>query len=85
MEKYLEQAQKDPAVTHVTFFAPADTGGNRERFPLADILSNRVCLAYGVNRETLPIQHGFPLRVVAEGHYVSAWIKYVNRVTLDKV
>ena len=84
MEKLLGQAQMDPAVTHVTFSAPDDAGGNEEKFPLSDILSNRVFLAYGVNKETLPIEHGFPLRVVAEGHYGSAWIKYVNRVTLDK-
>jgi sulfoxide reductase catalytic subunit YedY len=69
----------------VTFSAPRGAGGDVAKFPLADILSNKVFLAYGVNSVTLPKKHGFPLRVVAEGYHGSVWVKYVNRVRLDKI
>ena len=52
------------------------------KFPLKSVLNDRVFLAYGVNRETLPMRNGFPLRAVAQGYYGSHWIKYVNRVTM---
>jgi DMSO/TMAO reductase YedYZ molybdopterin-dependent catalytic subunit len=29
--------------------------------------------------------HGFPLRVVAEGYYGYDWIKYVYKITIDKI
>jgi DMSO/TMAO reductase YedYZ molybdopterin-dependent catalytic subunit len=36
-------------------------------------------MTYGVNGQALPEKHGFPLRVVPEGHYGDAWAKYVDR------
>lgn len=30
--------------------------------------------------QTLPSKHGLPLRVVAEGHWGSEWVKYVYKV-----
>jgi sulfoxide reductase catalytic subunit YedY len=85
MGKLFERAQLQTGVTHVTFSAPRGAGGDIAKFPLSDILSDRVFLAYGVNAETLPKKHGFPLRLVAEGYHGSLWIKYVNRVRLDKI
>jgi sulfoxide reductase catalytic subunit YedY len=85
MGKLLEKAQLQTGVTHVTFSAPKGAGGDIAKFPISDILSDRVFLAYGVNAETLPKKHGFPLRLVAEGYHGSVWIKYVNRVRLDKI
>jgi sulfoxide reductase catalytic subunit YedY len=84
MGKLLEKAQIQTGVTHVTFSAPRGAGGNQATFPLADILSDRVFLAYGVNSVTLPQKHGFPLRLVAEGYRGSDWVKYVSRIRLDK-
>jgi len=83
MEKLLETAKVKKGVTHVTF--SGENGGYErvERFPIEDILSNRVFLAYGVNGETLPKEHGFPLRVVAEGYYGDDWLKYVYKVRLE--
>jgi len=83
MVPLIEQAQMEKDVTHVTFTASYDVGDNEESFPITDVLSDRVFLAYGVNGQALPIKHGFPLRVVAEGYYGSVWVKYVTRVTLD--
>jgi DMSO/TMAO reductase YedYZ molybdopterin-dependent catalytic subunit len=71
--------------THVTFRGPRGPHENSQRFPIADILSDRVFLAYRVNGEPLPRKHGFPLRVVAEGYYGFDWIKYVDRVTFEAI
>ncbi|MHC4487302.1 MAG: molybdopterin-dependent oxidoreductase [Planctomycetota bacterium] len=84
MGTLLEKAQMQTGVTHVTFSAPKGAGGNKAKFPFSDILSDRVFLAYGVNAETLPKKHGFPLRLVAEDYNGSVWVKYVSRVRLDK-
>jgi sulfoxide reductase catalytic subunit YedY len=83
MGMLLEKAQMQTGVTHVTFSAPRGAGGNEATFPLTDIISDRVFLAYGVNSVTLPKKHGFPLRLVAEGYPGSVWVKYVSRVRLD--
>jgi DMSO/TMAO reductase YedYZ molybdopterin-dependent catalytic subunit len=83
MGKLLETAKVKKGVTHVTF--SGENGGyeRAERFPIEGILSNRVFLAYGVNGETLPKEHGFSLRVVAEGYYGDDWLKYVYKVRLE--
>ncbi len=52
-------------------------------FPMEDVISNRVFLAYQVNGEVLPRRHGFPLRVVAEGYYGYDWVKYVRKITVN--
>ena len=52
------------------------------KFPIESVLSDRVFLAYGVNREILPVRNGFPLRAVALKYSGGNWIKYVNKITL---
>ena len=83
MGTLLEKVQMEQDVTHVTFSTTRAAGGNEEKFPIADLLSDKVFLAFGVNGQALPKKHGFPLRVVAEGNYGSVWVKYVNRVVLE--
>jgi sulfoxide reductase catalytic subunit YedY len=80
----LEMAGINPGATHVIFSGPKGTREKSERFPLEDILSERVFLAYGVNDQVLPRKHGFPLRVVAEGYYGGEWLKYVYKITVHK-
>lgn len=81
----IEKAQMKKDVTHVILSTTRAAGGNEEKFPIADILSDKVFLAFGVNGQALPKKHGFPLRVVAEGYHGSVWVKYVNRVKLEKI
>jgi len=69
--------------TLVTFRGPEGIYEKVERFHLKDILSNKVFLAYEVNGKALPRKHGFPLRVVAEGHFGFTWVKYVHKITVD--
>ena len=82
--KLLDMAQASPDVTHVSFSGPKGSYEKTERFPIADILSGKVFLAYGVNGSVLPTRHGFPLRVVAEDYYGGDWVKYVCKVTANK-
>ena len=82
--RLLEMARIHPDATQVIFSGPQGGYEKSQRFPLEDILSERVFLAYGVNDQVLPRKHGFPLRVVAEGYYGGEWLKYVYKITAAK-
>jgi sulfoxide reductase catalytic subunit YedY len=71
--------------THVTIRGPKSSYEKTERYTLAQVLTERILLAYEVNGKTLPEKHGFPMRLVADGHYGWAWVKYVCRVTVEQI
>ena len=71
--------------THIIVSGPQDDLEKTEKFPIADIRSDKVFLAYQVNDEVLPQKHGFPLRIVAEDYYGDEWVKYVYKVEAIKV
>lgn len=77
----LRQANFDRTATQVTF---EETGGKTATYPVADVLSGKVFLAYQVNGVPLPRKHGFPLRVVAEDYFGGEWVKYVSTIRLEK-
>ena len=81
----LKLAQAEDGVTHITVRGPDGKYENTQRYPLADVLSNKVFLAYEVNGRPLPQKHGFPLRAVAEGYYGYDWVKYVYKLTVEKI
>ena len=77
----LKRAKIEKNAKMVKVYGPEEYGVEKiEEFPIEDVLSNRVFLAYRVNGQILPIKHGFPLRVVAEGYYGSYWVKYAYKV-----
>jgi sulfoxide reductase catalytic subunit YedY len=82
--KLLEAARVGSGVTQVTFTGPQGTYEKTAQFPIEDIRSGKVFLAYNVNDNALPKKHGFPLRVVAEDAYGGEWVKYVYKVTAEK-
>jgi len=48
-------------------------------------LDGNTILAYEMNGETLPVKHGFPLRVVAPGWASDSWVKWLTSIrVLDK-
>ena len=49
---------------------------------LADARDAEVMLAYAMNGEPLPIQHGYPLRVVVPGWYAVASVKWLTEIEL---
>jgi DMSO/TMAO reductase YedYZ molybdopterin-dependent catalytic subunit len=77
----LAEAKLKPGVTRVEFSGPKGDRSQTQHFPLEDLRSGRVFLAWQVNGEPLPQKHGFPLRVIAEGYYGARWLKYVDTVT----
>jgi len=61
-------------------------GGERQVYerslPLEAANRDEVLLAYEMNGEALPPQHGFPLRLVVPGWYGMASVKWLARITV---
>ena len=59
-------------------------GGEEQAFqralPLEEALRDEVLLAYEMNGEPLPPQHGFPLRLVVPGWYGMTNVKWIERI-----
>ena len=81
IKKLMERSQPFPTVSKVHIYGHSPGLGDRkETFSFEDVISGQVFLAYAVNDQPLPRKHGFPLRVVAEGHWGMHWVKYVNKL-----
>ncbi len=78
----LKQAGLKPGVTRVRFSGPRGIKKKSATYTLEEVMNNKVFLAYHLNGEALPESMGFPLRLVAEGHYGKYWIKYVDEIQL---
>ena len=53
--------------------------------PVKKALDSNTLLAYAMNGETMPVKHGFPLRVVASGWASDSWVKWLTSIrVLDK-
>ena len=50
--------------------------------PVADALRDDVLLAYEINGEPLPPQHGFPLRVIVPGWYGMTHVKWLAEISV---
>jgi sulfane dehydrogenase subunit SoxC len=50
--------------------------------PLADAQRDEVLLAYAINGQALPPQHGFPLRLIVPGWYGMTSVKWLRSITL---
>jgi DMSO/TMAO reductase YedYZ molybdopterin-dependent catalytic subunit len=48
--------------------------------PIADARRGEVLLAYAMNGEPLPVQHGFPLRVIVPDWYAVASVKWLSTI-----
>jgi sulfoxide reductase catalytic subunit YedY len=84
MKGLIERAGVEKDVRHVSFRGPRGPREKVESFPIEDVLTDKVFLAYEVNGETLPKRHGFPVRVVAEDYYGDDWVKYVYKLTIEQ-
>jgi DMSO/TMAO reductase YedYZ molybdopterin-dependent catalytic subunit len=70
-------------------FTGADHGVERgvvqdyqRSLPLAEALREEALLAYEMNGAALPVQHGFPVRLVIPGWYGMAQVKWLTRITV---
>jgi DMSO/TMAO reductase YedYZ molybdopterin-dependent catalytic subunit len=48
--------------------------------PIRKALDANTLLVYEMNGETLPVKHGFPLRVIAPGWASDSWIKWLTSI-----
>ena len=58
-------------------------GGFRRVLPLEKALDPDTILAYEMNGETLPRDHGFPLRAIVPGWVGSSQIKWLGRIVVS--
>ncbi len=68
------------ARTKVVVFQCADS--YHTAIPLEDALHEGTILAYEMNGETLPIDHGFPVRLLNPGHYGTKNPKWIVNIQL---
>jgi sulfane dehydrogenase subunit SoxC len=84
----LEEAGVDKGAVEVLFrgLDRGIEGGEQQSYerslPLDQALSEEVLVAYAMNGQPLPPQHGFPLRLVVPGSYGMASVKWLERITL---
>ena len=73
----LEEAGLSPEATEVRLVAG---DGYAQTLPLDDVMADGVFLAYEVNGETLPTDHGYPIRLVARHQYGYEWVKWLEKI-----
>jgi sulfane dehydrogenase subunit SoxC len=84
----LEEAGVDDAAVEVLFTGldrgiEGDTEQTYERsLSIGEALRDELLLAYELNGQSLPPQHGFPLRLVVPGWYGMASVKWLDRITV---
>ncbi|RJO65958.1 MAG: hypothetical protein C4523_14480 [Myxococcales bacterium] len=76
--RIMELVRPLAAASYVTFHTVG--GKYNESLPIAVLSESRTLLGYGVNGYTLPLKHGFPLRVVAPRLLGYKNAKYVERI-----
>lgn len=79
LKSILEEAGISPQATQVRF---EGRDGYNRTMSLEDALADGVFLAYQVNGEPLPVEHGYPVRLVARHQYGNMWVKWLERIEL---
>ena len=78
LSRLLDRAGADAAATHLTFHSFGEQ--YRESLPMSIARETRTLLGYGVGGATLPLAHGFPLRLV-----VPRLLGYKNAKCLSRI
>ncbi len=55
----------------------------RQTLTRDDIEKGDVFLAYDVDGVQLPVEHGFPLRLVVKGRYGNIWVKWIQSIEVN--
>ena len=82
--KLIQKCGIKTRVTQVEITGQDGEKAKNRFFPIGEVQSDDVFLAYEVNGVTLPEKHGAPLRVVAGDYYGSDWVKYVYKISLER-
>jgi sulfoxide reductase catalytic subunit YedY len=73
----LDEAGVLPEASQV--YVKAGDGYSR-KINLEDAMADGVFLVYEVNGETLPKEHGYPIRLVARHQYGNVWVKWIEEI-----
>lgn len=79
LKKILERAVPKNGIKKTVFFAE---DGYSDSIPYNLSLSEDVFLAFKMNDEPLPAQHGFPLRAIVPGIYGMKHVKWLSKIEL---
>lgn len=80
IRELIHRAKLQKNVSSINVYGHSRFGDRMETFHIDEATSDTVFLAYAVNNTPLPGKHGYPLRIVAEGHWGSHWAKYVKKI-----
>ena len=80
ISELMARARPTSGATHITFHTI--DGRYNESLPLEVALEPRTLLAYGIAGDTLPLPHGFPMRLVVPRLLAYKSAKYVERLEL---
>jgi len=80
LSKIFELANPLPTASHITLYSVGDT--YTESVPIEVALEPKTLLAYGVGGSTIPLAHGFPLRLVIPRLLAYKNAKYIYRIEL---
>ncbi len=78
----LQELGLQEGASKVTFSGSTGFRRKSRTYRLDEVLADKIFIAYGVNSIDLPKRHGFPMRLVADGHLGKKWVKYLNTVTV---
>ena len=82
-EARLAEGAREVVFTGLDRGIQGDVEHDYERsLPVEDALRDEVLLAYAVNGQPLPPQHGFPLRLVVPGWYGMTHVKWLRSITV---
>ena len=80
----LKKAGVQPGAVEVLFDGADVPVGKQPDFqrgiPFNKAMDPNTILAYEMNGETLPKEHGFPLRVIVPGWAGDCWVKWITRI-----
>jgi sulfite oxidase len=89
LREVLRAAATDAGAAHVAFVGLDEVRKNDRTFgfggsiPMAKAMAEEALLAYEMNGEPLPPEHGFPLRVVVPGYIGARSVKWLGSVTVQ--
>lgn len=79
LRKILEKAIPRPGIVKAAFFAAE---GYSDSIPYVLAVSDEVFLAFRMNGEPLPPEHGYPLRVIVPGIFGMKNVKWLSKIEL---
>src|SRR5215207_3016261 len=88
LREVLVPAEVEAEARHAAFFGldepeEGDSPNFGGSIPIKKAMSPDVLLAYEMNDEPLPLEHGFPLRVVVGGYVGARSVKWLSSITLQ--